>query len=96
MSEKRPNTRNVGVGNGRKMDKPWQHALRLAVMSRDKKGERRLRLLADRCVKSALEGDMSAIKEIGDRLDGKPTQHHGQDEAAPFKMIVEWAKSDES
>lgn len=33
---------------------------------------------------AAKQGDMSAIKEIGDRLDGKVTQPLGGDESAPF------------
>lgn len=35
---------------------------------------KRLDLLADQLVKSGIAGDMDAIKEIGDRLDGKATQ----------------------
>ena len=30
--------------------------------------------LADKVVDLALSGDMQAIKEIGDRMDGKPSQ----------------------
>ena len=33
-----------------------------------------LRLLARKLVNKALEGDVAALKEIGDRLDGKPAQ----------------------
>ena len=35
---------------------------------------RALRLLARKLVSRGIEGDVSALKEIGDRLDGKPTQ----------------------
>ena len=37
-------------------------------------GRKKLARLADRCVEAALGGDMTAMKEIGDRLDGKPRQ----------------------
>lgn len=36
------------------------------------KPTRRLRLVAERCVTAAEKGDIGAIKEIADRLDGKP------------------------
>src|SRR3990167_7116792 len=61
-------------GTSRKSDKPWMHALRLAAMAREPGGERRLRLIAERCVKMAMAGDLGAIQEIGNRLDGKPAQ----------------------
>lgn len=35
-----------------------------------------LRKIAFRLIESALEGDHAAIREIGDRLDGKPAQSH--------------------
>lgn len=38
------------------------------------KPEQRLERLADALVTKALDGDVPAIKEIGDRLDGKPAQ----------------------
>lgn len=33
-----------------------------------------LQAIADKLIESALEGDMQAIKEIGDRVDGKAVQ----------------------
>lgn len=59
---------------GQKGEKFWRAALRLAVEESDKDGRRKLRLIADKCVAMALEGDMTAIKEIGDRMDGKAPQ----------------------
>ncbi len=38
------------------------------------KKTKKLSLLADKLVERALEGDITAMKEIGDRLDGKPAQ----------------------
>lgn len=49
----------------------WRDAIRRAAMQRDGK---QLRALADRLIDKALEGDVSALKEIGDRLDGRPAQ----------------------
>ena len=57
-------------------DKWWADAVRLAVSREDidSDGEkrRRLNIIADKLCKQAIEGDMQAIKEIGDRLDGRP------------------------
>ena len=64
-----------------KSDKEWRNAIRLAVhgLRTAKDGDkakkvRVLRLLAERLVKRALDGDIAAMKEIGDRLDGRPAQ----------------------
>lgn len=60
---------------GSKSDKIWRDAIMRAVRRVDKDvKDQRLDRLADRLVKSAMEGDVSALKEVGDRLDGKPVQ----------------------
>lgn len=51
--------------------KPWAEALNRALLAEDGK---KLRALADKLVDRALEGDVTALKEIGDRVDGKPAQ----------------------
>jgi hypothetical protein len=55
-------------------DKPWQEALRIAAFAEGPQGKRNLVSIAETCVAAAIAGDMTAIKEIGDRLDGKPAQ----------------------
>ena len=66
---------------GSKPDKLWRNEIRLAVhelLVSDGDGKtqkiKALRLLARRLVTKAMEGDVAALKEIGDRLDGKPAQ----------------------
>ncbi len=60
-------------GTNKNQDKPWKEALWLAVNER--MGDRKkLRHLADKLVSKALEGDVQALREIGDRIEGKPTQ----------------------
>ena len=61
--------------------KVWRDALRAAVnelrvAEGDDKAKkvRALRLLARKLVSRGIEGDVSALKEIADRLDGKATQ----------------------
>jgi hypothetical protein len=54
-------------------DKPFRDALRmqLAAAGEDHKA---LRTIAQGLIDRAAEGDVAAIKEIADRLDGKPTR----------------------
>jgi hypothetical protein len=61
-------------GTNKNKDKPWTEALRMTVFREDATGRRRLMAIAEQCAAAAEAGDMQAIKEIGDRLDGKPAQ----------------------
>ena len=54
-------------------NRPWAEALNRALLAEDGK---KLRALADKLVDRALDGDVIALKEIGDRMDGKPAQAH--------------------
>lgn len=60
----------IGNRNASKT-KLWEDAIRRAVLADDGK---RLRAIAERLLDKAAEGDVAAIKELGDRLDGKPKQ----------------------
>lgn len=65
-----------------KPDKVWSEAIRKQVYeyyeTKDGSGNvkkiRYLNVLAAQLVRAAAKGDMQAMKEIGDRLDGKPAQ----------------------
>jgi hypothetical protein len=46
------------------------------------------RLVARKLIDMAIAGDLRAIKEINDRVDGKP--HKGTHAQQPGKMIIEW------
>ena len=64
-----------GNPGGRAKEKSWADAIRIAVNEAYEGGDRKkLRVLADRLVDKALEGEIAAMKEIGDRLDGKAAQ----------------------
>ena len=57
--------------------KPWREALERAVKRRDAEKDgnpQMLEVIADQCVADAANGVMPAVKEIGDRLDGKAVQ----------------------
>ena len=59
-------------------EKSFANMLRIAiseaVMSEDGTSKPKLRMVAEMLVTKALEGDMSAIREVADRLDGKAAQ----------------------
>jgi hypothetical protein len=52
-------------------ERPFTDMLRVALLSG---GRRRLRIIAEKLAEKAEHGDMQAIREIADRLDGKPAQ----------------------
>ena len=61
----------LGNRNGAKENRLWGDALKRAVAQND--GEK-LRTIADKLIALASDGDVHAIKELGDRLDGRPRQ----------------------
>lgn len=73
-------------------DKPFREALRmeLAAAGEDHKA---LRGVAVALIGKAMMGDVQAIKEIADRLDGKPTQAIENGEDGDFQISVSWLKS---
>lgn len=76
---------------GSKSEKIWRDAVMRAVKRRNSKEEpQALEKLADELVATALAGDVTALKEIGDRLDGKPTQQlqHSGDAQSPLVVNV--------
>jgi phage gp29-like protein len=53
-----------------------------------------LRAIAERLLDQAEQGDMAALKELGDRVEGRPTQLiAGDEEAGPIRHEFVW-KSD--
>ena len=57
---------------GAKKSRAWQDAIRRAIARHGDNYRSGLNKLADELVKAAAAGDQWALKEIGDRLDGKP------------------------
>ncbi len=64
--------RPVGSTN----DKSWRAALARAVNRRvnGKGSPKKLDMIADKCADEAMNGESWAVREVGDRLDGKPAQ----------------------
>jgi hypothetical protein len=87
-------------------DKPMRDALRLVaaedvtVTEGQGKQKRSRKLRKDRRVAevlflAAMHGDVAAIKEINDRLDGKVTQEHNANVKGNMNVTVVFADSDD-
>lgn len=75
------------------IDKPFRDALRLAVKRPEDaavKGKTKLDKIASQLVEVAIGGDVPAIKEIGDRLDGKVPQAVTGDGGGPVALAITW------
>lgn len=81
------------LAKGRKSSKDFSDMLRIAVKSARKKGPSNLRKVADALVERAIDGDVPAIREIADRLEGKVSQQvdlNGEiDHSVVFKTVYE-------
>lgn len=55
-------------------EKTFANMLRVAIKEAHEEGGTKLRAVADALVAKAISGDVPAIREIGDRLDGKVMQ----------------------
>jgi hypothetical protein len=80
-------------------DKLYADAIRIAahreIEDDEGKVRKRLNVIADKLLKLACDGDMAAIKEVGDRLDGRPAQalqHSGEIEATIVRKTIYEAK----
>jgi hypothetical protein len=77
-----------GNTNSNKNNRLWADTIRRAVVQSDSK---RLRKIAEALLTKAEEGDIGAIKEIGDRLDGKAQQQIvGSGEEGEHKHTFTW------
>ena len=79
------------ANSGRKQEKPFRDAL---VMQIKAAGEdhKALRRVADVLLSKAYDGDMQAIKELADRVDGKvPQGIEGTEDGPTIKTFSEVA-----
>lgn len=79
-----------------KADKIWAAAVRRAVCRRLENVEgkpQKIERLADQLVEFAMEGNGWAVQEIGNRLDGKPSQQiSGPGDEGEHKLEITWRK----
>ena len=89
---------DVGRVAGKTAGKLWRDAINVAVnRPHEADGRKYIMHLAERLVQAALDGDMAAMKEIGDRVDGKAIQHvAGEDGGALVVKVVKFADADPS
>lgn len=70
-------------------EKTFANMLRVAIKEAHADGGDKLRKVADALVDKAMTGDIPAIKEIADRLDGKvPQAVVGDDEFDPVRLVT--------
>jgi len=74
------------ANSGRRQERPFRDALRLELAAAGD-DSRALRSIAKALIAKAEEGDMQAIKEFADRIDGKVPQGVIGDEESPLTMV---------
>jgi|APFre7841882724_1041349.scaffolds.fasta_scaffold29216_2 hypothetical protein len=68
--------------------KPWSDAIRRALARRERTGSgANLNRLAEALLDRAAEGDLVALRELGDRLDGKAAQSISAEVTTPPSTI---------
>lgn len=78
-----------GNTNSSRDNRLWRNTIQRAIAQGDPE---RLRKIAEALLNKAAEGDMAAIKELGDRLDGKTAQQiivNGDEAGGPVRQSIE-------
>ena len=79
----------LGHTNSSKNNRIWGNIIKKLAVQEDYK---RLHAMAEKLYEKAAEGDLAAIKEVGDRLDGKPTQQIDQTTEHSGEITYTWKK----
>lgn len=81
---------NHELSTGRpKKEKSFASMLRIAINEATEEGGTKLRAVADALVNKAVTGDVPAIKELADRIDGKvPQALVGDDEHDAISVVA--------
>ena len=79
----------VGNTNSSAENRLWANTIRRAVVQGDAE---RLRLIAEKLLSMAEAGDIQAMKELGDRLDGKPKQQIEASGEGGGPLLLTWQK----
>ena len=86
--DKKPSGGQAGNDNAKK-GRIWVGAINRAIAQDDGK---RLREAAEKLLTLAAAGDVPALRELGDRLDGKSIQRLAGEVDEPIRVIVEGTK----
>lgn len=73
-----------GNSNAKKA-KVWTAAIERALEKRSKKSFEEVDRLAEKLLDECADGNMIALKELGDRLEGKPAMVVGGDQDNPIQ-----------
>ena len=78
----------INPGGGKGQERMWRNAVHLAVKRYvDGSDVKALTRLAEKLVEKGMSGDIAALKEVGDRLDGRPTQAVDMNVTEPITCI---------
>ena len=75
------------VSRGQQRDKPFRDALRMEITEAGE-DRKRLRVVARALLDKAESGDVQAIREVADRLDGKPAQEVMGEDGGPLQVSI--------
>lgn len=67
-------------------EKSFANMLNIAIKEATETGGSKLRAVADALIAKAISGDVAAIKEVADRLDGKVAQTIAGDPSNPLHV----------
>ena len=84
----------LGNQNAKK-GKAWADAIKRAIREKydGEDWESKLAALAKNLVDAAAKGDLGALKEVGDRIDGKPKQQIEASGADGGPIVIGWKQS---
>ena len=77
-----------GNPGGLRKYKDFVTALRMELAALDDDDQRGMRKVAASLIREALKGNIAAVREIADRLDGKAIQQHHFDMEERIKLIA--------
>ena len=89
LAAERSSEVNKGNTNSSKNNRLWADTLKRALLQAD---GNKIRAIADALIEKAASGDVSAIRELGDRVDGKPTQQIDQTTEHSGEVTYTWKK----
>lgn len=89
LAAERSSEVNKGNTNSNRNNRLWADTLKRALIQAD---GNKIRAIAEALIEKAASGDVSAIRELGDRVDGKPTQQIDQTTEHSGEVTYTWKK----